>query len=104
MLGAGESRTYVVECFWPGIDELQHADASGRVRAATLQLRGEGDEVEFLGSILVPGDETVLWFFKGREADIRGASERAGLPFERVLEARIDRALGPPRTTGIKRA
>jgi hypothetical protein len=89
-MGAAEDpTTYLVECFWPGIDERQHAAAADRAQAAALQLRREGGEIEFLGSILIPGDETMFCFFKGREPDVRGASERAGLPFERVLEARI---------------
>jgi hypothetical protein len=87
MLDGDEPRTYLVECFWPGIDEPEHASAADRARAAAVQLRREGDEIEFLGSVLVPADETVFCFFKGREADVRGASERAGLPFERLLTA-----------------
>jgi Protein of unknown function (DUF4242) len=82
---AEEPSTYLVECFWPGIDEQKHASAAERAQAAALQLRREGEDIEFLGSILVPADETVFCFFKGREADVRGASERAGLPFERLL-------------------
>jgi thioesterase domain-containing protein len=87
MATAEEPTTYLVECFWPGIDERQHAAAANRAQAAALQLRREGEEIEFLGSILIPGDETVFCFFKGREPDVRGASERAGLPFERLLAA-----------------
>src|SRR5215204_5393189 len=92
MLVADEPRTYLVECFWPGIDERQHAAAADRAQASALQLRREGEEIEFLGSILIPGDETVFCFFKGREPGVWGASERAALPFERVLEARITQA------------
>lgn len=45
----------------------------------------------FLGSILVPADETVFCLFNGSEADVRAVNERAGVPFERVLESlRID--------------
>jgi hypothetical protein len=87
MSTADEPTTYLVECFWPGIDESKHASAAGRAQAAALQLSREGDEIEFLGSVLVPTDETVFCFFKGREADVRGASELAGLPFERLLAA-----------------
>jgi Nickel responsive protein SCO4226-like len=92
MPGGDEPRTYLVECFWPEVDEPQHAAAAERARAAALERQEEGDDVEFLGSILVPADETVFCLFAGREQDVRAASERAGLPFERVLEARIDEA------------
>jgi hypothetical protein len=83
--GTQEPRTYLVECFWPGVDERAHASAAARAREAALELRHHGDEVEFLGSVLVPVDETVFCFFRGREPDVRRASERAGLPIERVL-------------------
>jgi Protein of unknown function (DUF4242) len=86
-----EPGTHLVECFWPGVDERKLASAVERVRAAAAQLRCEGNEIEFLGSILVGADETVFCLFEGREPDVRAASERAGLPFERVLAAlRID--------------
>jgi hypothetical protein len=91
MPGGDEPRTYLVECYWPGVDERKVASAVGRAQAATLQLRRQGNEIEFLGSILVHSDETVFCLFAGREADVRAASERAGITFERVLEAlRID--------------
>jgi hypothetical protein len=91
MLGAEETRTYLVECYWPGVDERKVATAVGRAQAAALQLRRQGNEIEFLGSILVHADETVFCLFSGREADVRVASERAGVTFHRVLEAlRID--------------
>jgi hypothetical protein len=101
MATAEEPTTYLVECFWPGIDERQHAAAANRAQAAARQLRRQGEEIEFLGSILIPGDETVFCFFKGREPDVRDASERAGLPFERLLTA--VRIAGDPGSTGSER-
>jgi hypothetical protein len=92
MPAAEEQRTYLVECFWPGVDERQHAAAVERAHAAAVDLRREGAQVEFLGSILVQPDETVFCLFAGRDADVRTASERAALPFERVLEARVAQA------------
>jgi len=35
----------------------------------------------------VPADETVFCFFDGQEADVRAVSEKAGVPFERILES-----------------
>jgi hypothetical protein len=62
-----------------------------RARAAAAELRRDGRELRFLGSILVPTDETVFWLFDGLEADVRTVSEQVGVPFERVLESlRID--------------
>jgi hypothetical protein len=44
-------------------------------------------DVDCLSSILVPADETVFCSLRRCEADVRAASERAGVPFERVLES-----------------
>ena len=34
---------------------------------------------------LMPEDEVLLCLFAGAEAEVRAVSERAGLPFERIL-------------------
>jgi hypothetical protein len=82
---------YLVECYWPGVDQTQVALAARRAEAAASELRGAGRRVEFLGAILVPSDETVFCFFEGRKADVRAVSKRAQVPFERVLDSlRID--------------
>jgi hypothetical protein len=88
-------RTYVVECYWPAVTESEHAAAAGRVRTAAGEARRAGRELEFLGSILIPVEETVFCLFAGCEDDVRSASRRAGLPFERVLES-IPSDLAPP--------
>ena len=80
-------RTYLVECYWPAVTEREHAAAAGRARTAAEDARREGDQLEFLGSILIPAEETVFCLFAGREEDVRAASQRAGLPFERILES-----------------
>jgi len=81
-----DAKGYLVECYWPGVDKEKLAGAALRTSEAAADLRQTGAEVEFLGSILVPADETVFCFFDGVEEDVRQASSRAGLPFERVLE------------------
>lgn len=84
-------KSYLVECYWPGISVDQLVDVLRRVHEAQSHLRGRGADVEFLGSILVPVDETVFCLFDGRESDVRAVSKRAGVLFERVLESlRID--------------
>ena len=82
-----DAKGYLVECYWPGVDEEKLAGAVLRTREAATDLRQTGGVVEFLGSILVPVDETVFCFFDGVEEDVREASTRAGLPFERILES-----------------
>jgi hypothetical protein len=89
--GYNERRSYLVECYWPGVSEDKLAAATERTRTAASELRLDGHELRFLGSILVLADETVFCLFDGLEADVRAVSEQAGVPFERVLESlRID--------------
>lgn len=82
------SRTYLVECYWPGVSEEKLVAATQRAQAAAAELGREGHELRFVGSILVLSDETVFCLFDGCEADVLRASEKAGVPFERVLESR----------------
>jgi uncharacterized protein DUF4242 len=71
------ANTYLVECYWPGVE----ADV---VQAALARARAEG-EVQCVDSILVPEDEIVLCVFEGPSADaVRDASLRSGFPSERV--------------------
>lgn len=91
MSDSDSTRSYLVECYWPGVNAERLAAIAKRVRATASALRRQGGNVIFLGSILVPADESVFCLFDGVEADVRAASEQAGVPFERVLESlRID--------------
>jgi hypothetical protein len=87
VIGTDAPGTYLVECYWPAVTRDQHAAAAGRARAAAGEVRGAGRQLQFLGSILIPAEETVFCLFAGCEDDVRAASQRAGLPFERVLES-----------------
>jgi len=81
----------LVECYWPGVSEPQLDLVLARIRTAAHDLRRHGRQVELVGTILVPVDETVFCLFDGRERDVRTASAQAGVPFGRVLESvRID--------------
>jgi HSP20 family molecular chaperone IbpA len=81
------TRSYLVECYWPGVNPENLAVTVERVRTTVSALRRRGGDVAFLGSILVPADETVFCLFDGMEADVRAVSEQARLPFERILES-----------------
>jgi len=73
-------RTYLVECFWPGVDEAQVAAAAERV--------ADDASVVCHELILVPADEIVLGLFHARsQTAIAEASRRAGLPSERIVES-----------------
>jgi len=77
------TRTYLVECYWPGVTETRLAETIAR-----LAVEPDGSErVRWLDSILVPADETVLCVFRGATAAaIRQAADEARLPAERVVE------------------
>lgn len=80
-------RVYLVECFSPGVRRDDVESAAARTVVACEELRARGVSVAYAGAILVPGDEVVLHLFNSESEDaVRAASERAALPFERILE------------------
>jgi hypothetical protein len=81
------SRSYLVEYYWPGVSEQKLAVAAGQMQRAAENLRARGHDLQFIGSILVPTDETVFCLFDGIEADVRNVSEQVRVPFERILES-----------------
>ena len=74
---------YTAKCFWPGVTE----DA---LRLAAIRAGSETDartQVAFRGALYLPGDELVLSLFDSTSrAAVKRASERAGMPCERVIE------------------
>lgn len=80
--GAGESSWQVAECLMPGITPAI-ADALGD--SVNEELARTRSPVSFIGSLLMPDDEVLLCLFAGPLAEVRTISERAGLPFERIL-------------------
>jgi hypothetical protein len=86
--GASLSRTYLLECYKPGLERAEVESASGRALAAAANLRAEGTKVEYVGAILVPEDEVVFHVFAAESADaVREASVRASVEYERVVES-----------------
>jgi hypothetical protein len=79
---AGESSWQVAECLLPGITP---AIASALGDSVNAELARSRSPVSFVGSLLMPEDEVLLCLFAGPLADVRAVSERAGLPFERIL-------------------
>lgn len=78
-----QQRWQIAECLVPGLTLVTAQVLAGRI-TAELASRPR-PHVSFLGSLLMPGDEVLLCLFSGPEAEVRAVSERAGLPFERVL-------------------
>jgi hypothetical protein len=77
---------YAAECYWPGVTQADLTETLDRAEAAAVELRRNGRDVALRGAILLATDETVFCLFNGQEADVRAASELAGVPFERILE------------------
>ena len=59
-----------------------------RARRAAEELARDGTRIHYLRSIFVPEDETCFYLYEAVSADaVRDAAVRAGLSFERVVEA-----------------
>lgn len=79
--------TYVAECFWSGVREDDLRDLDRRIEATVAELAAQGEPIEYVGSMLIVDDEVVLCLFEGPIATVRQVTERAGLPFERILRS-----------------
>lgn len=73
----------IAECLLPGVTPAVAEALGNRVRAELA--RGPHRHVSLLGSLLIPEDEVLLCLFSGSETEVRAVSERADLPFERIL-------------------
>lgn len=87
MTCTGPTRSFLAECYWPGVRDEALAAILARADAAASQYRREGREVALRGTFLVRSDETVFFLFDGQETDVRATAELAGLRFNRILEA-----------------
>ena len=68
---------------------------------AALARLGDGSAIQYLRSILIPGDETSFHLFEAESAErVAEAFEQAGLAANRVVEA-VN--LQPPTTVGNQR-
>ena len=80
--------TFLVERYLPGLRGDELGSFVARLEAATAELRAEGRNVRWLGSISVPEEETCLCLFRAcARVDVQEANRRAGAPFERVVPA-----------------
>jgi len=82
-----EARSFIAECFWPGVTGAEVAALDQRAAASASELTQAGEPVRYLGSILMREDEVVLCQFEGAADAVRRAAELAEIPFERILEA-----------------
>jgi hypothetical protein len=85
---AQPGRTFLVECYLPGVAESDVAAASERARRAAEELHSGGQDVAYLGALFVAADEAVFHQFRALNAGlVVEASLMASLQFERVVES-----------------
>jgi len=88
-------QTYLVERYLPEAAGLGPNDIAGRAEAAAAAMRLEGVPIRYLGSTLAPADESCLCVFEApTEQAVRETNDRAGLAYERIVEAVL--APSPP--------
>ena len=81
---------YAAKCYWPGVTEADLDRIAGRAALTT----GTGT-VSYLGSLLFPADNLVLFLFCGpSRAAVIQASDQLGIPTERLMDSTW---LGPHR-------
>ena len=81
---------YLVERYI-SLADADDADAfAAQLRAAVAAVQAEGVEVEWLGSVVLPGDETCLCLFEApSESEVAAANARAGAEIDRVAAAAL---------------
>jgi hypothetical protein len=97
-------KTFMAECFWPGVTAQKVADAGDRVTEAAHAIRSDESYTRYLGSILVPTDEIALVLLEAASlADATELAQQAAIPSERILEIVRLGAFLPHRSKGTRR-
>jgi hypothetical protein len=79
---------FIVERYLPGLDRAALQRSLDQLEQAVAEMRGEGTAVRYLGSTIVPDDEACFCQFEASAAaDIAEANRRAGVPFDRIVDA-----------------
>ena len=85
---ASPQDTFLVERYWPGIDESRLRAVLPELERAAREMRAEGQSVEHVGSILMPADQVVFTLIVAQnESVVREVNERAGLRIDRIAIA-----------------
>ena len=80
---------FLVERFLPGAPEAQLAAVEALATALSPRTGADDShDVRYLGSTLIPSDQVCFCLFEGPSSDeVKAVNVRAGLAFERVVEA-----------------
>lgn len=77
---------FLVERYWPGVTLARLTEGIRQIESAAI-MSGGTRAIRHLGSAVIVTEETVFCLFEGVSADVvRKANERAGLPFDRIVE------------------
>ncbi len=83
-----QARTYLVERYWPDVDELRARAMADRLTGAARAMAAEGIPVEHVGSILMPRDLVTFSLIRATdEASARQLTARAGADLDRIAIA-----------------
>ena len=88
---------FLVERYWPGVTLADVERAATRTRAAGGPVAGVSS-VHYLGSVLIPDEETVFSLFDGPDlAAVVEANRRGGFRFDRIrpVKTHTDRRRRP---------
>ncbi len=84
----GSTTTFLVEHYWPGVTEATFAAAAESLRVASQAIAADSGSLRYLHSTLVPEDESAFCVFEaGSRSLVEEAYARAGVRFERILDA-----------------
>lgn len=81
---------FMVERHLPGITDDQLAAAAAGAKAVTAAMTRSGTPVRYLRSTFIPGENKAYCLFEASSwKAVKEANEQAGLPFERIVEAKL---------------
>jgi Protein of unknown function (DUF4242) len=79
---------FMVERHLPGFPPDQLPAAAGAAKAKSIELTGEGTEIQYIRSTWVPDGEKCFCLFEASSRDaVAEVQQRAELPYERIHEA-----------------
>ena len=83
-----DRRTFLVERYWPDIDEVRARALAVSLERTAQAMTAEGVAVEHVGSILMPRDRVVFSLIAAAdEASARQLTARVGAPADRIAVA-----------------
>ena len=83
-----EPRTFLVERYWPDVDEARARRMAASLTGAARAMAAEGISIEHVGSILMPRDLVTFSLIRATdEASARQLTARAGADLDRIAIA-----------------